>query len=194
MKFMCFFGHKWNGCKCRRCGKVRLEGVTDPDSLKDIVLDTKVDQDLRLRALEKIDDADTLFKLITNKFIDMTMWIAAIRKIDDQKLLLRVIYTNPRRTTDVLTHSKISQESMVELLHWGNINYLVNLPVFFTDPELIAKALCWISPVIDNSYELNSIAPKLIRKLKGTSLLEKVANETNSNMISNLAKRELGLI
>lgn len=22
----CLFGHKWNGCKCTKCGKVRNEG------------------------------------------------------------------------------------------------------------------------------------------------------------------------
>ena len=26
MKITCLFGHKWNGCKCDRCGEIRDEG------------------------------------------------------------------------------------------------------------------------------------------------------------------------
>ena len=194
MKLSCILGHKWNGCRCERCGEVRLEGVNDPSSLKELVLDSQVDDAFRLQALDRITDNDTLFELVTNRFIEMPMWIAAIRKIDDQALIRRVISKIPYRTTDVLRHSRISQESMLELFKWGNLNHLDALPEFFTDPDLIAEGLLHISSVNDNSYELNAIAPKLIRKLKGTPQLEKVANETNSKMISNLAKHELGLI
>ena len=33
-KICCVFGHKWNGCKCSKCGKTRDEACADVSSNK----------------------------------------------------------------------------------------------------------------------------------------------------------------
>lgn len=191
--------HDWDGCKCKKCGKIRIDGVTDQNSLKSVVLDQNADNSLRLQALNKITDQNVLYEIaITYRAAhfdpdsDRQIPVYTLRRITDQDLIKSIIFKKPYLTDYVLKYSQVSQETLKDLLEWGNHSYLYNLPDYFTDEELIAQAL--IKPhseTRDNSYDFSGIAKNLIRKMSNKESLEKIADESKIKWVADFAKEQL---
>lgn len=111
---VCLFGHKWDGCKCEKCGKIRdeqhdwkglvcsvckqtrtIDEVTDHASLVEIA---KNDSDIRVRikAAEKLNDKPLIAYLNELRIVRKAIWsddwddYYAVTRLTDQALLADV--------------------------------------------------------------------------------------------------------
>lgn len=126
MGFACLFGHKWSGCKCERCAKIRDE-QHDWDGCKCKICGTirnerhtwkgtKCSVCGQTRSIDEITDHDILVKIATN---DSNIGIRikasenAAAKLTGQVLLADVVRSAKHITARVLAAQKLKDQTVL---------------------------------------------------------------------------------
>lgn len=146
MKLLCLLGHKWNYCKCSRCGELRDENHKW-DYCKCEICGKARDENHnwdgckckkcgKIR-VDGVTDQNSLKSVVLDQRIDKSLRLQALNKITDQKVLCEIAVTYRG------THFVSAFEEQILIYTLRKI----------TDQEMIKKTIRE-SPCVANEYVL----------------------------------------
>ena len=95
MNSKCLFGHKWNGCKCERCGKLQGTYAAIASAIEKLRFTMK-DSDRKalikkcVEMIGQLKEQEFLRNIAKNKYCEFDLRKAAIERISDQKILVEI--------------------------------------------------------------------------------------------------------